>query len=66
MSALPERIITCPYCSEPNDILIEFSQDGDVQDYIEDCQVCCRPIHLIVETNGKGEMSVVAKGEDEV
>ncbi|MFY0641759.1 MAG: CPXCG motif-containing cysteine-rich protein [Bermanella sp.] len=66
MSALPEHIITCPYCNEPNEILIEFSEDGETQDYIEDCQVCCQPIHIIVEMDGRGEMIILAKGEDEV
>lgn len=65
MSALPERIITCPYCSESNDILIEFSENGEVQDYTEDCQVCCRPIHLIIETDDHAEMVVIAKREDD-
>ena len=66
MSALPEHIITCPYCNEPNEILIEFSEDGETQDYIKDCQVCCQPIHIIVNTDGRGEMMIFAKGEDEV
>ncbi len=34
--------IQCPYCWE----LIEVTVDdcGEQQEYIEDCQVCCRPI----------------------
>ncbi|MGR6873337.1 CPXCG motif-containing cysteine-rich protein [Pseudomonas sp. HK3] len=66
MSALPEYIIYCPYCNETNEILIEFIEDGETQDYIEDCQVCCKPIRLIVETDGRGETVVLAKSEDEV
>ncbi|MFT5594187.1 MAG: sarcosine oxidase delta subunit [Oceanicoccus sp.] len=66
MSALPEHVIFCPYCNEANEILIEFSEDGETQDYIEDCQVCCQPIHIGVEMDNRGEVYVLARGEDEV
>ena len=66
MTALPESITTCPYCNEVNEILIEFSEGDETQDYIEDCQVCCQPIHIMVNTDGRGEMIILAKGEDEV
>ncbi len=41
--------IHCPYCGESFDTLVDASA-GDA-DYVEDCQVCCRPIevHLRVE-----------------
>lgn len=43
------RQIQCPYCWE----LIDVSVDncGENQQYIEDCQVCCRPINfeIIIE-----------------
>jgi len=37
-----EKEISCPYCGENITVLI----DGSIpqQEYIEDCQVCCRPI----------------------
>lgn len=63
MSALPQHTIVCPYCNEMNEVLIEYSEDA--QDYIEDCQVCCRPIHLLI-TSIQGETHVEAKSEDEV
>ncbi|NVK37822.1 MAG: CPXCG motif-containing cysteine-rich protein [Gammaproteobacteria bacterium] len=63
MSALPEYIINCPYCNESNEILIEPC-DGQVQDYIEDCQICCRPIHLII-TSHNHDIYVQVKSEDE-
>ncbi|WP_283787513.1 CPXCG motif-containing cysteine-rich protein [Bermanella sp. WJH001] len=66
MSALPEHLINCPYCNETNEILIEFNEDSETQDYIEDCQVCCQPIHIIVETDSRGEIQVLAKTDDEV
>ncbi|TAL85401.1 MAG: CPXCG motif-containing cysteine-rich protein [Rhodanobacter sp.] len=38
--------IDCPYCGEAIEILVDASIPR--QQYIEDCQVCCRPISLSV------------------
>ena len=49
MAFLEERTISCPYCGESIEVLIEpveEAQDEDAAQYIEDCQVCCRPIHF--------------------
>ncbi|TPG11033.1 CPXCG motif-containing cysteine-rich protein [Rhodanobacter glycinis] len=55
--------IDCPYCGESIDILIDASIRS--QQYIEDCQVCCRPITLRVEIDAEGEPQVHASGENE-
>lgn len=60
---LTPHIIGCPYCGESIEILIDASIPS--QRYIEDCQVCCRPITLSVETDDDGEPQVWAAGEDE-
>lgn len=39
---LVERPVTCPFCGERIVLLLDPSA-GD-QNYVEDCQVCCRPI----------------------
>ena len=39
-----EAEITCPFCWERLSILLDLSLPE--QDYIEDCQVCCRPIRI--------------------
>lgn len=36
------RSITCPYCWEAIDIVVDLSVPE--QEYTEDCYVCCRPI----------------------
>lgn len=41
--ALDHRI-TCPHCGETIPIAIDLS--GDDQDDIQDCTVCCSPIHV--------------------
>jgi hypothetical protein len=50
---LEAATITCPYCWEPLEILLDLSIDE--QDYIEDCQVCCQPMRLIY-TSLDGEL----------
>jgi hypothetical protein len=56
--------IHCPYCGETLELSVDTSA-GD-QDYIEDCQVCCQPIHLIVTLDATGVPSVQAMREDDV
>ena len=60
---LPSTVIDCPYCGEAIELLIDDSA-GD-QQYIEDCQVCCRPITITVAIDDAGELQVTAMGEDD-
>ena len=39
-----EYFFTCPYCWEEISMLLERSDK--VQNYIEDCEVCCQPIQI--------------------
>ncbi|MDX2368708.1 MAG: CPXCG motif-containing cysteine-rich protein [Colwellia sp.] len=63
MNQLTEKSIACPYCGETIDVLID-SADLD-QQYIEDCQVCCRPISFLVSERVNGELAVSVYSEDE-
>ena len=47
--------VICPYCGEPNEIAVDPG-GGASQDYIEDCQVCCRPIELSCEVDAEGRL----------
>lgn len=60
---LTPHLIDCPYCGEPIEILIDESVPS--QRYIEDCQVCCRPITLSVEADLDGAPQVRASGEND-
>ncbi|OGW42561.1 MAG: hypothetical protein A2010_13355 [Nitrospirae bacterium GWD2_57_9] len=42
----------CPYCGEPIELLVDCSERK--QDYIEACQVCCKPVtvHVVVDEEG--------------
>ena len=52
-----EISVECPYCGEPLELSVDES-GGEVQKYVEDCAVCCRPICLTV-TCEPGELSDV-------
>ncbi|MER3524999.1 MAG: CPXCG motif-containing cysteine-rich protein [Ignavibacteria bacterium] len=41
-----EASFVCIYCLQVNSILIDSSA-GREQEYVEDCQVCCKPNKLI-------------------
>lgn len=34
------------------------------QEYIEDCQVCCRPIEFVVQQTGMGELHASVSSDD--
>ena len=55
--------ISCPYCGESIEVLVDLSVEQ--QSYIEDCQVCCRPINLSVTVDGEGLPQVEATAEDD-
>jgi hypothetical protein len=55
--------IQCPYCGEWIGIVVDASVDE--QSYVEDCQVCCRPIQLDVRIDDDGTPDVRARSQDE-
>lgn len=57
------HLIDCPSCGEPLEILIDRSIRR--QEYIEDCQVCCRPMTLHVDIDDDGDIRVEARAEAE-
>ncbi len=63
MNYLEETSIQCPYCGESIGILIDASME--FQEYIEDCQVCCRPITLRVAVAGEGRLDVQVVRDDD-
>jgi len=60
---ISEKPISCPYCGEPITILVDGSLP--MQNYIEDCEVCCRPIVLDVSVDVDGDVAVLASRENE-
>lgn len=60
---LEDRSIDCPYCGESIDILLDPSDEE--QRYVEDCQVCCRPINISISAEPDGEVLLNATTDSE-
>jgi hypothetical protein len=58
----PEEI-TCPYCGEHIELLIDCS--AGCQEYVEDCSVCCRPIVVRVQIEDGELIGVEGRAENE-
>lgn len=63
MPELTDKTISCPYCGEAISVLIDDSSPE--QSYVEDCQVCCRPIVLNVSVDADGDVAVRARSEND-
>jgi hypothetical protein len=56
---LPEEFVAvqCPYCGERLETRVDVTADEPA--YIEDCEVCCRPIEFTVERDEGGALLAV-------
>lgn len=54
---------SCPYCGEPIRLVVDCSVSE--QSYIEDCEVCCRPIEIEVHCDEDGVSELNVKTEFE-
>ena len=56
-----EATVQCPWCGEQNEIAIDPGS-GEAQDYVQDCEVCCRPwsVHLTYGGDGTADVAVTA------
>jgi transcription elongation factor Elf1 len=49
-----EQFFICPHCGESISVLLDLSVLS--QEYIEDCEVCCRPIEVKYQVGEDGEV----------
>jgi len=56
MNGLEAVNIQCPYCWEIIEITVDCSVTS--QEYVEDCEVCCRPIVMSIKLARDGVPSV--------
>jgi transcription elongation factor Elf1 len=57
-----EHRFQCPYCGDEISMLLDLSA-GD-QEYVEDCEVCCRPIDIAYRTDRQMIVSFRAERVD--
>lgn len=55
----------CPYCGEINEIGLDPGS-GSLQEYIEDCQICCRPwlVRVAYRADGGADVSLEPADSD--
>jgi len=59
-TAQTEAVVVCPHCGEGNALTVDPGS-GSAQEYVEDCQVCCRPWRVTVRYGGDGGVEVRAE-----
>ena len=56
MQFVSEQRARCPFCGERITLVIDTSAGS--HSYIEDCQVCCRPMEIVVDADDGELMSL--------
>jgi len=51
--------VECPFCGEPGAVDVEpaDAEPGE-QEFVQDCEVCCRPWSVRVRVDHDGEIAV--------
>jgi hypothetical protein len=55
--------VICPYCAESSTIAVDPGS-GPVQQYVEDCPVCCQPWTVRVRYGSDGNADVTLEAVD--
>ena len=58
-----EKESYCPYCGEIISLLIDSSIE--IQEYVEDCEVCCSPIVISIEIALNEDIQISTRKENE-
>ena len=57
-----EAEVACPHCGETSSVALDPG-GGTIQEYVEDCPVCCRPWRVRVQYQPDGSAEVWAEEE---
>jgi hypothetical protein len=63
-TAATDALVTCPYCAETVEIALDPGSGAD-QQYVEDCEVCCRPWRVSVTYDRHGDAVVSLSALDQ-
>ena len=57
--------VSCPYCGEMGEIGVDLG-GGGLQEYVEDCAVCCRPwaVRLFIDRQGQPQVHVTTLDDE--
>ena len=55
--------VVCPHCGEPVEIALDPGS-GAEQEYVEDCEVCCRPWRVSVRYAPDGSADVMVESAE--
>lgn len=55
-----EKRFRCPFCNERISMLLDLSESGE-QSYVEDCEVCCKPIQISFSVENSQLVSFAAQ-----
>jgi len=64
MSLEQHEQFLCPHCGSPNTLFIDFTE-GENQEFVVDCEVCCAPIAVSLKLDGENVLAVEVKKENE-
>jgi hypothetical protein len=56
--------LTCPYCGEPGELEIDATDEPSEQEFVQDCEVCCRPWSVTIRTAADGSVDVQVERDD--
>ena len=54
---------SCPYCGETLEMLVDCS--AGAQRYVEDCEVCCNPMDVVITIDAEGDVMVELRHQDD-
>jgi transcription elongation factor Elf1 len=61
---LDSKMVQCPYCGESFKTVVEVA--AGTSEYVEDCQVCCRPIVFrVIADPGAEVLSIELRRDDD-
>ncbi len=56
--------VSCPYCGEASELVVDLA-GGTIQEYVEDCEVCCQPCLVRAQLDAEGHASVTVSTLDD-
>lgn len=59
------ELVFCPYCGESSELPVDLV-GGESQEYIQDCDVCCRPwlVRVQLDVDGYASVSVTTLDDE--